>query len=97
MGINIMFKNSITLPNKVTIMNEIIFLIEDEPEGGYNAQALGHSIFTQGETVEEIKQNILDAMHCHFDDTGDIPKIIRLHFVKEEILNYVPNTERYLA
>jgi hypothetical protein len=42
-------------------MNEIIFLIEDEPEGGYNAQALGHSIFTQGETVEEIKKNI----GCH--------------------------------
>lgn len=78
-------------------MNEIIFLIEDEPEGGYNAQALGHSIFTQGETVEEIKKNILDAMHCHFDDTEDNPKIIRLHFVKEEILNYVPNTERCLA
>jgi predicted RNase H-like HicB family nuclease len=50
------------------MMNEIIFLIEDDPEGGYNAQALGCSIFTQGETVEELKENIMDALRCHFDE-----------------------------
>jgi len=79
------------------IMNEIIFLIEDDPEGGYNAQALGYSIFTQGETVEELKENIMDALRCHFDAMQEIPRIVRLHFVKEEILNYVPNTEGCLA
>lgn len=69
-------------------VNEIIFLIEEDPEGGYNARALGQSIFTQGETAEELKENILDALKCHFDDVKDIPKIIRLHFVKEDILVY---------
>ena len=49
-------------------MNEIIFLIEEDPEGGYNAQALGHSIFTEGETIEELKGNIKDALDCHFDN-----------------------------
>ena len=76
------------------MVNEIIFLIEDDPEGGYNAQALGYSIFTQGETVDELKENIMDALRCHFDEIQDIPRIVRLHFVTEEILNYVPDTER---
>jgi len=58
-------------------MNEIIFLIEDDPEGGYNAQALGYSIFTEGETVEEIKENIADALSCYFNKLEDIPKIGR--------------------
>lgn len=78
-------------------MNEIIFLIEDDPEGGYNAQALGYSIFTQGETVEELKENIMDSLRCHFDEIQDIPRIVRLHFVKEEILNYVSDAEECLA
>lgn len=69
-------------------MKEIIFLIEEDPDGGYNAQGLGYSIFTQGETVEELRENILDALKCHFDDERDIPKIIRLHFVREEVLTY---------
>jgi predicted RNase H-like HicB family nuclease len=79
------------------MMNEIIFMIEEDPEGGYNAQALGYSIFTQGETVEELKENIMDALRCHFDEIKDIPGIVRLHFVREEILNYVTNTEGCLA
>jgi predicted RNase H-like HicB family nuclease len=60
-------------------MNEIIFLIEEEaPEGGYTARALGESIFTEGETLEEMKNNIKEAVDCHFD--GDKkPKLIRLH------------------
>lgn len=70
-------------------MKEIIFLIEEDPEGGYNAHGLGYSIFTEGDTVEELKKNILDALKCHFDNENDIPKIIRLHYVKEETLNYV--------
>ena len=69
-------------------MKEIIFLIEDDPDGGYNAEGLGNSIFTQGKTTEELKGNILDALRCHFDNEKDIPKIIRLHFVREEVLTY---------
>ncbi|HET7118456.1 MAG TPA: hypothetical protein VFI29_18310 [Hanamia sp.] len=66
-------------------MNEIIFLIEEAPEGGYTARALGESIFTEGETMEETKKNIRDAVDCHFDD-GKKPKLIRLHTVKEEVI-----------
>jgi len=78
-------------------MKEIMFLIEDDPEGGYNAQALGYSIFTEGETVEEIKENIMDALRCHFDNAQDIPTVIRLHFVREEILTYARNAEGCFA
>lgn len=49
-------------------MNEIIFLIEEANEGGYTARALGESIFTEGDTFEEIKENIKEAVDCHFDE-----------------------------
>ena len=65
-------------------MNEIIFIIEESAEGGYEAKALGHSIFTEGETIEALKQNIREAVRCHFETGG--PKIIRLHYIKEEVL-----------
>jgi predicted RNase H-like HicB family nuclease len=82
-------KESVATYNKERAsVKEIIFLIEEDPEGGYNAQALGESIFTQGETTEELKENIKDALRCHFDDINNIPKIIRLHFVREDILTY---------
>lgn len=67
---------------------EIIFLVEEDVEGGFNARALGLPIFTQGETIEEVKKNIKDALQCHFDREEDIPKIIRLHIVKEEVIAY---------
>ncbi|MGA1840565.1 MAG: type II toxin-antitoxin system HicB family antitoxin [bacterium] len=70
-------------------MKEIIFIIEEDPEGGYNAQDLGYSIFTEGETTEELKNNINEALRCHFDKEEDIPKIVRLHFVREALLNHV--------
>ena len=66
-------------------MNEIFFLIEEAVEGGYNARAIGESIFTQGDTFEELKANIREAVQCHFEE-GKSPKIIRLHLVKEEII-----------
>lgn len=67
--------------------NEIIFIIEEDFEGGYTASAVGHSIITQGDTIDELKLMIKDAVECHFEDEDSIPKIIRLHFVKDEILN----------
>jgi predicted RNase H-like HicB family nuclease len=66
-------------------MNEIIFLVEEDVEGGYNARALGESIFTQGQGVEELRNNIRDAVDCHFEKAAK-PKVIRLHFVSEEVL-----------
>ncbi len=65
-------------------MTEIIFVVEESSEGGYEARALGHSIFTDGETVEELKHNVREAVRCHFEK--DSPKIIRLHFVRDEII-----------
>ncbi len=65
--------------------NEIIFYIEESLEGGYEAKALGYSIFTEGDTLEELKENIRDAVHCHFED-NDVPQIIKLHFVREEAI-----------
>lgn len=63
---------------------EIIFEVTEAPEGGYEAKALGHAIFTQAETLDELRQMVRDAVACHFD--GDKPRIIRLHFVRDEVL-----------
>ncbi len=66
-------------------MNEIIFLIEEAPEGGYTARALGHSIFTEAESMDELRHHVRDAVKCHFEE-GQTPKVIRLHFVREEVI-----------
>lgn len=66
-------------------MNEVFFLVEEAIEGGYTAKALGESIFTEGETLEELRMNIKEAVQCHFEENA-LPKIIRLHLVKEEVL-----------
>jgi len=49
-------------------MEELIFVIEEAPEGGFTARALGESIFTEGETLAALKKNILDAVRCHFEE-----------------------------
>jgi hypothetical protein len=67
-------------------MNEIIFLVTDAPEGGYCARALGESIFTEGDTLEELRRNIRDTVSCHYAD-DKVPGVIRLHFVREEVLS----------
>jgi len=66
-------------------MNEIIFLVEDAPEGGYAARAVGESIFTQAASTEELHARVRDAVRCHFDE-GAAPKLIRLHFVRDEVI-----------
>lgn len=66
-------------------MSEIVFLVEDAPEGGLLARALGHSIFTEADTYEELRDRVRDAVHCHFDE-HDRPSMIRLHYVKDEVL-----------
>jgi predicted RNase H-like HicB family nuclease len=68
-------------------MSEVILEVrEDEADGGYVAHALGYGIHTQGETVEELRAMVRDAVQCYFDDSMETPKIIRLHFVRDEVL-----------
>ena len=68
-------------------MTEIIFEVrEDETDGGYIATALGYGIHTQGETVEELRERVKEAVDCYFDEAMDAPKLIRLHFVRDEVL-----------
>jgi hypothetical protein len=66
-------------------MNEIIFLVEEAPEGGFTARALSESIFTEADTLDELRHQIRDAVACHFED-GKGPSVLRLHIVREEIL-----------
>jgi len=65
--------------------SEIIFAVEEAPEGGYQARALGHSIHTQADTLEELKTMVQDAVRCHFDEAAR-PRVIRLHLVKDEVI-----------
>ena len=67
-------------------MNEVIFLVEEAPEGGYTARALGVSIFTDADSLPELQAQVRDAVRCHFED-GKAPKVIRLHFVREEVIS----------
>jgi len=64
---------------------EIVFLVEESPEGGLEARALGMSIFTEGENLNEIRENVRDAVRCHFEE-GTQPKVVRLHYVKDEVI-----------
>lgn len=64
---------------------EIIFLVEQAPDGGYTAQALNESIFTEADDLEALKVMVKDAVNCHFDTPEHRPKIIRLHIVREEV------------
>lgn len=66
-------------------MNEILFLVEEAPEGGYLARAMSQSIFTEADDIESLHQQIRDAVRCHFDE-GTRPQLIRLHFVREEVI-----------
>lgn len=66
-------------------MSEVIFSVQDEPEGGFSARALDHAIFTQAETLEELRAMVREAVRCHFDD-DERPKVIRLHFVRDEVI-----------
>jgi hypothetical protein len=66
-------------------MNEIIFVVEDAPEGGFIAKAVGTSIVTEADTVAHLHEQVRDAVRCHFEE-AQTPKIIRLHFVREETI-----------
>ena len=67
------------------VVNELIFMVEDAPEGGFTARALGESIFTEADDLNALRQQVRAAVRCHFDE-GSVPKVVRLHFVREEVL-----------
>jgi len=67
-------------------MTELLFLVEEDPEGGYTARAAGESIFTQADDLESLRENIRDAVLCHFADGQTRPRVIHLHFVRDEVI-----------
>jgi len=68
-------------------MSEVIFDVrEDTTDGGFTASALGFGIHTQADTMEQLRANVREAVDCYFDGLDDAPKIIRLHFVRDEVL-----------
>jgi hypothetical protein len=66
-------------------MTEILFIVEEAPDGGYMASAAGASIFTEAEDLADLRVQVRDAVRCHFDD-ADLPQLIRLHFVRDEVI-----------
>jgi len=77
----------IILPKGRAAMSEIIFEVQlDETDGGYIASALGYGIHTQADSLEELRSMVKEAVDCYFDDTMQSPKIIRLHFVRDELI-----------
>jgi predicted RNase H-like HicB family nuclease len=67
-------------------MTELVFLIEEDPEGGLTARAAGPAIFTQADGIEELRKNIREAVLCHFEDPESRPRLVRLHFTRDEVL-----------
>ena len=65
---------------------ELIFEVREAEEGGFTARALGHSIFTEAETWEELRGNVIEATSLHFDDAAAKPRLIQLHYVKDELI-----------
>ena len=69
----------------MTPMHEIIFVVEDAPEGGFIARALGASIFTEADDLETLEENVRDAVRCHFDQ-DEMPRVVRHHFTREQVI-----------
>ena len=67
-------------------MTEIVFMVEEDPDGGYTARAVGDSIFTEADDVETLREKVRDAVRCHFPEEKDRPKAIRLHFARDEVI-----------
>jgi predicted RNase H-like HicB family nuclease len=65
---------------------ELIFEVRDAEEGGFYARALGYGIFTRAETWEELRANVLEAASLHFEDGPVQPRLIQLHYVKDELI-----------
>lgn len=70
----------------MALMNEIIFVVEEAPEGGFTARALSQSIFTEADDLPSLEENVRDAIRCHFDNEDERPRIVRLHFTREQVI-----------
>jgi hypothetical protein len=66
-------------------MSELVFVVEEAPEGGYIAKAVGASIVTEADDLDQLRAHVRDAVRCHFDE-GTVPKLIRLHHVRDEVI-----------
>jgi hypothetical protein len=66
-------------------MTEILFLVDEAAEGGYTARAVGVSIFTEADTLEQLREAVREAVRCHFEES-DRPPTIRLHLVHDEVI-----------
>jgi hypothetical protein len=67
-------------------MTELLFVVEEDTDGGLTAKAVGHSIFTEADTADQLRENVRDAVLCHFDNPEDRPRIVRLHFTRDEVM-----------
>ena len=67
-------------------MIEIVFQVDEDPDGGYTARAVGESIFTEADTLEGLRSAVRDAVNCHFENPADRPRIIRLHLTRDEVI-----------
>jgi len=67
-------------------MEELTFIVEESPEGGYTARAIGKSIYTEADDLNDLHHQIRDAVYCHFEEAARRPHKIRLHFVREEVI-----------
>lgn len=67
-------------------MTEILFVVEQDPDGGYVAQAIGASIVTQADDLDALREMLRDAVRCHFPDESQRPRLIRLHLVHDEVI-----------
>lgn len=66
-------------------MDEIIFVVNEAPEGGFTARALGEAIFTEADDLSSLRERVRDAVRCHFDE-GKAPRVVRLHFVRDDVI-----------
>ena len=66
---------------------ELIFEIRDAEDGGYTARALGHAIFTEAETWDELRANVVEAVELHFEDGPVHPRMVQLHYVRDELIS----------
>jgi len=67
-------------------MKELIFEVIEDPTGGFTASALGFGIHTQGDSVEDLKAQLREAVDCYFEDGDERPSVVRLHFVRDELM-----------
>ena len=72
-------------PRSGVVMDEIIFVVTEAPEGGFTARALGEAIFTEADDLPTLRERVRDAVRCHFEE-GEAPRMVRLHYVHDDVI-----------